>query len=107
MGGDCRGLAAQPQPIDGHAQPQQSEQQEVVKPQVVYHLVPLHARQVNGGIAPMCQARELSAGWRYMTASRDPSGGMPPRFLHGFLFALETDRYKVSKYRFPFPTFYH
>jgi hypothetical protein len=49
-----------------------------VKPPVVYHLVPLRAYQVNGGIPPLVQARELSAGWRYRTQQQllDQFGGL-------------------------------
>jgi hypothetical protein len=89
VGGDRRGLAASPQPIDGHAQPQQSEQQESVKPQVVYHLVPLRAGQVNGGIPPMFQARELSAGWGYRTTPQKVSTS-PPLHVESSIDGLST-----------------
>jgi hypothetical protein len=61
---------------------QQPEQQEVVHQQVVYHLVPLHACQVNGGIPPMFQTRELSAGWRYTSKKLTGFYSLPDHRSH-------------------------
>ena len=70
MGEVRGGMAPQPQPRADHAQTQQSEQEEAVKPQMVYHLVPLHSSQVNGGIPSLFQATKLSARKKYTTHQR-------------------------------------